>query len=178
MRLLHYYESAANDPDWTKRLFLLSDTIQRVPSAILLGNPNTWRTMPEPFREQVKQLWIAQVHKYPDDVRVLRNAANSMSIEQQSIRVGDNIQSANLLKKVEPTYPPIARQARIQGTVSFNVTIGPDGLVQNLQLVSGHPILVASATQAAQQWVYKPTLLNGNPVQVITTIDINFTLQP
>lgn len=53
MRLLHYYESAANDPDWTKRLFLLSDTIQRVPSAILLGNPNTWRTMPEPFREQV-----------------------------------------------------------------------------------------------------------------------------
>ena len=101
-----------------------------------------------------------------------------MDTAPQSIRVGGNVQNANLISKVDPLYPPLARQARIQGTVRFNTTIGIDGHVQNLQLVSGHPLLAAAATQAAQQWIYKPTLLNGNPVPVITTIDINFTLQP
>jgi protein TonB len=77
---------------------------------------------------------------------------------------------------VKPPYPPLARQARIQGTVKFNAVIGKDGRIQNLTLVSGHPLLVAAAQQAVQQWVYRPTLLNGEPVDVITTIDVNFTL--
>jgi protein TonB len=93
-----------------------------------------------------------------------------------SIRVGGNVQAANILKQVKPPYPPLARQARIQGTVKFNAVIGKDGRIQNLQLISGHPLLVAAATQAVEQWVYKPTLLNGEPVDVITTIDVNFTL--
>ncbi len=62
------------------------------------------------------------------------------------------------------------------GTVRFTAIIGKDGTIQNLQLVSGHPLLVPSATEAVKQWVYKPTLLNGEPVEVITQIDVNFTL--
>jgi len=92
------------------------------------------------------------------------------------IRVGGNVQAANLIRKVVPVYPPLAKQARIQGTVRFQAIIGKDGTIQNLQLVSGHPLLVANAQQAVSQWVYRPTLLNGDPVEVVTTIDVNFTL--
>ncbi len=92
------------------------------------------------------------------------------------IRVGGNVQAARLIKQVKPIYPPLARQARIQGTVRFNAIIGKDGRIQNLTLVSGHPLLVPAATAAVKQWVYKPTLLNGEPVEVVTIIDVNFTL--
>jgi len=92
------------------------------------------------------------------------------------IRVGGNVQSANLIQQVRPAYPPLAKQARIQGLVRFNALIGGDGLVKNLQVTSGHPMLVQAALEAVKLWVYKPTLLNGAPVDVITTIDVNFTL--
>ncbi|MEO7143211.1 MAG: energy transducer TonB, partial [Bryobacteraceae bacterium] len=94
----------------------------------------------------------------------------------QRIRVGGNVQAANLIKKVIPVYPALAKQARIQGVVRFTAIIGKDGTIQNLQLVSGHPLLVPAATQAVRQWIYKPTLLNNEPVEVITQIDVNFTL--
>jgi len=94
----------------------------------------------------------------------------------ERIRVGGNVQAANLVRKVTPVYPPLAKQARVQGTVRFSAIIGKDGAIQNLQLVSGHPLLVPAATEAVKQWVYKPTLLNGEPVEVITQIDVNFTL--
>ena len=58
----------------------------------------------------------------------------------------------------------------------FNAVIGKDGTIQNLDLVSGHPLLVPAATEAVRQWVYQPTLLNGEPVEVVTQIDVNFTL--
>ena len=92
------------------------------------------------------------------------------------IRVGGNVQAANLIRKITPVYPPLAKQARIQGTVRFTAIIGKDGTIQNLQLVSGHPLLVEAARQAVSQWQYKPTLLNGEPVEVVTQIDVNFTL--
>jgi len=93
-----------------------------------------------------------------------------------AVRVGGAVQNANLITKVAPVYPLLAKQARVQGTVRFETTIGKDGTVQNLQLVSGPPLLVQAAMEAVQQWVYRPTLLNGEPVQVLTTVDINFTL--
>ena len=92
------------------------------------------------------------------------------------IRVGGNVQAANLIRKITPIYPPLAKQARIQGVVRFTAIIGKDGTIQNLQLVSGHPLLVEAARQAVTQWQYKPTLLNGEPVEVVTQIDVNFTL--
>lgn len=95
----------------------------------------------------------------------------------KQIRVG-SLQEANLIKKVTPTYPPLAMSAHIQGTVRFTATIGKDGTVQNLQLISGNPALVKAATDAVKQWLYRPTVLNGDPVEVITQIDVNFTLTP
>lgn len=94
----------------------------------------------------------------------------------QRIRVGGQVQAANLIKKVTPVYPPLAKQARVSGVVRFTAVIGKDGAIQNLQLVSGHPLLVPNATEAVKQWMYRPTLLNGEPVEVITQIDVNFTL--
>lgn len=83
---------------------------------------------------------------------------------------------AMLIRKVIPVYPPLARSARISGVVHLIGTIGKDGRIQNLQLVSGHPMLARAALNAVQQWIYKPTLLNGNPVEVIAPIEVNFTL--
>jgi TonB family protein len=94
----------------------------------------------------------------------------------QRIRVGGNVESANLIRKVTPLYPPLAKQARIQGVVRFTALIGAEGNVISLQLVEGHPLLVESAQDAVRQWQYKPTLLNGNAVEVITQIDVNYTL--
>ena len=94
----------------------------------------------------------------------------------QRIRVGGNVQEVNLINKVTPLYPPLAKQARVQGTVRFQVVIDKEGRVQNIELQSGHPLLVPAAIEAVKQWVYRPTLLNGNPVEVMTQIDINFTL--
>jgi len=97
-------------------------------------------------------------------------------VTPKQIRVGGNVQAAKLLNQPKPAYPPLARQARIQGVVRFNAVIGKDGTIQNLTLVSGHPLLVPSATEAVRQWRYQPTLLNNEPVEVVTQIDVNFTL--
>jgi len=92
------------------------------------------------------------------------------------VRVGSNVQAANLFHKVDPVYSDEARQARIQGTVRLNAIIAKDGTVANLTVISGHPLLIASAVDAVKRWLYNPTLLNGDRVEVITTIDVNFVL--
>ena len=102
-------------------------------------------------------------------------SAASRSRHSAAIRVGGNVPAANLIRKVQPVYPPLAKQARIQGTVRFTAIIGKDGTIQNLQLFTGHPLLVQAAG-CRPQWVYRPTLLNGEPVEVVTQIDVNFTL--
>jgi protein TonB len=92
------------------------------------------------------------------------------------IRVGGNVQAAMAIRAPKPAYPPLAKQARIQGVVRLNAIIGKDGSIQDLKAASGHPLLVPSALEAVKQWLYKPTLLNGEPVEVVTVIDVNFTL--
>lgn len=83
-----------------------------------------------------------------------------------------------LLRKVEPEYPSAALQHRIQGTVRFSAVIGKDGHIERLRLISGHPLLVQAAREAARQWVYRPTLLADKPVRVITQIEVQFQLDP
>ena len=83
---------------------------------------------------------------------------------------------AKLVKQVIPVYPPMARSIRVSGVVHLIGIIAKDGTIRNLQLVSGHPMLAQAALQAVAQWVYKPTLLSGEPVEVICPIDVNFTL--
>jgi protein TonB len=90
--------------------------------------------------------------------------------------VGGNVQAANLIKKDHSRLSGAGQVGPHSGTVRFTAIIGKDGTIQNLQLVSGHPMLVQSATEAVKQWIYKPTLLNDEPVEVITQIDVNFTL--
>lgn len=92
------------------------------------------------------------------------------------IRQGGNVQAAKLINRVTPNYPPLARQTRIAGTVRLHAIIGKDGTVQQLTLESGHPLLVQAALDAVRQWRYQPTLLNGVPVEVDTTIDVIFSL--
>jgi protein TonB len=83
---------------------------------------------------------------------------------------------ANLLHRVQPTYPPIARQARVQGTVELRAIISKVGTIENLVVVSGHPMLVKSALAAVRQWRYRPYLLNNEPIEVETEITVNFVL--
>jgi TonB family protein len=92
------------------------------------------------------------------------------------IRVGAEVQQANLIQQPVPVYPLPAKQARIQGLVRFSVIIGKDGHISSVTLISGHPLLVSAAQEAVKQWVYRPTLLNGDPVEVTTVIDVQFTL--
>jgi len=94
----------------------------------------------------------------------------------QRVRVSSGVQSGLLVRKVQPTYPPLARQARIQGTVVLQAQISKNGDIENLQLISGHPMLAPAAIEAVKQWKYKPYLLNGEPVEVETTVQVNFSL--
>jgi periplasmic protein TonB len=94
----------------------------------------------------------------------------------QRVRVSAGVTSGLLIRKVNPTYPPLARQARISGTVVLRAVISKDGSIENLQLISGHPMLAPAAIDAVKQWKYKPYLLNGEPVEVDTEVQVNFTL--
>jgi protein TonB len=91
------------------------------------------------------------------------------------VRIGGGVSEANLMHRVQPLYPPLARTAHVEGTVEFTATISKEGAIENLQLVRGHPLLVDAARQAILQWRYRPTLLNGEPVEVITDIIVKFT---
>jgi protein TonB len=95
---------------------------------------------------------------------------------QSRIRQGGAVQAALLVNKVQPVYPPLARQTRASGTVRLHAIIAKDGSVQQLEVLSGHPLLVQAALDAVRQWRYRPTLLNGEPVEVDTTIDVIFSL--
>jgi len=97
-------------------------------------------------------------------------------VTPQRVRISQGVTKGLLIHRVEPTYPPLARQARVQGEVILSAVIDRDGNIQNLQLVSGHPMLVPSAIAAVKQWHYKPYLLNGQPVEVETTITVIFSL--
>jgi protein TonB len=81
-----------------------------------------------------------------------------------------------LIRQVQPVYPPLAKQARIEGMVALKATIAKDGTVQDVTVVSGHPLLLQAAMDAVKQWIYQPTLLNGQPMELSTQINLNFAL--
>jgi protein TonB len=97
-------------------------------------------------------------------------------VTPQRVRVSQGVTKGLCVHKVEPPYPPLARAARVQGDVVLNAIIDVNGQITNLQLVSGHPMLVPAAIDAVRQWRYRPYLLNGTPVEVETTITVIFTL--
>jgi protein TonB len=90
--------------------------------------------------------------------------------------VGGELQAAKLIRKIVPGYPPLAKQARVSGTVRLTGVIAKDGSIGQLQVISGNPLLVPAALAAVKQWLYSPTILDGQPVEVIAPIDVIFTL--
>ena len=82
----------------------------------------------------------------------------------------------SLIRRVEPVYPALARNARIQGSVVLAALISKEGTMENLKLISGHPMLVPAALQAVSQWRYRPYVLNGEAIEVETQITVNFIL--
>jgi TonB family protein len=113
----------------------------------------------------------------PDSVRTPgRTMTAATSTDTKRIMVGGAVQQRKLVSQVRPVYPPEAKAARITGAVKLSALIGKDGSIQNLDVISGEPVLVQSALDAVKQWVYQPTLLNGQPVEVLTEIDLNYSV--
>ena len=93
------------------------------------------------------------------------------------IRVSSGVTQGLLVRRIEPQYPQMAKIARVQGAVVLAAVIGKDGTIENLHVVStASPLLNAAAVEAVKQWKYRPYILNGEPVEVDTTVTVNFTL--
>ncbi|HUA16874.1 MAG TPA: energy transducer TonB [Verrucomicrobiae bacterium] len=107
---------------------------------------------------------------------ILSTIAAAQEAAPQRVQVPDSVIGGLLVNRVSPMYPPLARQARIQGSVVLKVTISKSGDVGNVQLISGHPMLVPAAVDAVKQWKYQPYLLNGEPTEVETIVHVNFML--
>ncbi|HEV2697174.1 MAG TPA: energy transducer TonB, partial [Terriglobales bacterium] len=108
---------------------------------------------------------------------IISNAPMAVpKVAVQRVRVSQGVTQGMVLHKVQPTYPPLARTARVQGSVVLAAIIGKDGSIQNLHVLSGHPLLQQAALEAVKQWKYRPYILNGEPVEVDTQVTVNFTL--
>src|SRR5438270_9695470 len=108
---------------------------------------------------------------------IISNAPMAVpKVAVQRVRVSQGVTQGMVLHKVQPTYPPLARTARVQGSVVLAAVIGKDGAIQNLHVLSGHPLLQQAALEAVKQWKYRPYILNGEPVEVDTQVTVNFTL--
>jgi TonB family protein len=185
---------ATATPPQTSREQPVAAKLQNIPSPVAAvavpqpSQPSVRTFIPPPTQQKIEQRTIvdapptlANGSVMPAEVNLsaplaaIPPPAKNGTVQQQ-IQVESNVQAANLIKKVIPTYPQLARSTRIQGTVRFTAHIGKDGRILNLKFTSGPSVLVDAAAAAVKQWVYRPTLLNGVPVEVITQIDVNFTL--
>jgi protein TonB len=97
-------------------------------------------------------------------------------VAEGPLKVSSGVEGAKLLYSPRPAYPSLAKAARTQGTVKMEAIIATDGSIRNLRVLSGPALLVDAARDAVRQWRYQPTLLNGAAVEVLTEIDVNFTL--
>ncbi len=115
---------------------------------------------------------------FPLDLPVPAQASTSLPEPPapRRLRVDKNVEMAKIVFEPLPHYPPLALEARIEGTVQLQVLIGSDGRVRNIQVITGNPLLVRSAVEAVSRWRYLPTYLDGQPVEVVTQVDVDFTL--
>jgi protein TonB len=94
----------------------------------------------------------------------------------KALKISSGVMAGMIVLKTQPVYPPIAKAARVSGTVVLQATISKTGAIENLHVISGPQMLVQAAQDAVRQWRYKPYLLNGEPVEVETTVNVIFTL--
>lgn len=111
---------------------------------------------------------IGSTSRVPDGVKA--------PLPTTRVRVSQGVSRGLLVSRVEPLYPPMAKMARVQGQVVLHAIISREGAIENLRVVSGHPMLIQSALDAVKQWRYKPYLLNNEPVEVDTEIVVDFRL--
>jgi protein TonB len=104
------------------------------------------------------------------------NAINAQKAPQQTLRISQGVSQGLIVKKVQPAYPPQARQMRLEGVVELQANISKSGAIANVKQLSGDPVLGRAAMDAVRQWKYKPYFLNGEPVEVETQVTVNFKL--
>lgn len=158
------------------RIFTFSRQPSNAPTSVTVDAPDLGFEVKGPFTGGAAIFHpsedLARLASAPVPTPLPPNTAGS----GERLEVGGNIQAAKLVHRVQPAYPSLARQVRVQGVVTLEAIISKDGKIQQLHVLSGHPLLVPSAVEAVQQWVYSPTILNGKAVEVKTTIDVRFTL--
>ena len=130
---------------------------------------------PMPAEFQYAYRWERPLAPPPPPPEAVKRAETPAA--PKSIRLGGVVLASNLVKRVMPEYPKLAINMRLSGTVRLLATVGIDGRVRELQLLDGHPLLVPAAMTAVRQWLYTPTLLNGEPVEVNAPIEVHFNLQ-
>ncbi len=107
---------------------------------------------------------------------ILAAVPKLVALPPKRVRVSQGITRGLLIQKIEPTYPPIARQARVQGEVILKAIISKEGEIKELELVSGHPMLAPAAIEAVRRWRYRPFLLSGEPIEVETLVTVIFRI--
>jgi len=118
---------------------------------------------------------VGAVPSAPPPMQVVKQTAPPAPPKR--IRLGGMVEQGKLISGPPPPYPVLARQARIEGTVRLEAVISREGTILNLRAVSGHPLLIPAALAAVQRWVFRPTTLNGEVVEVATVIEVNFTMR-
>jgi TonB family protein len=131
-------------------------------------------------QEAVQQAQQAQQAAQDAEQEAGRFERLAMRLEEMwwgDVHVDADVQQQKLVTRVAPDYPDVARQAGVEGTVTLRVEIGQDGTVQDIETISGPPLLARAAEEAVAQWRYVPTLVDGNPVNVVTTVSLEFHLK-
>jgi TonB family protein len=156
------------------------DVISKLPLHLNdVWTPESMSKLVEAMKQIDEHLTASVVRVPPSGVSITISAPRTASAEASPvgpITVGGRVQASKLISNPQPVYPAMARAARISGTVEIAIVLSPDGHVQEAHVMSGHPLLRQAALDAVIQWVYQPTLLNGQPVAVSTTVDVIFTL--
>lgn len=134
------------------------------------GSPGSGEGVPYALGNPVWQI------PTPPPPRDTTPVVRSVQKPKDPVPISSGVMLAKLIRQVKPVYPPLAIQTRTEGTVRLQAVISRDGIIQELQVVSGHFLLVQAAVDAVRQWVYQPTTLNGVPVEVVTTVDVHFKL--
>jgi protein TonB len=137
------------------------------PEAVWSGPPSTGFGTP-----------LANTTALPPGIEVQKPAVQppARPVESGPLKVGGDVEGAKLIFGPRPVYPALGKAVRSQGTVKLEAVIAADGSIRNLRVVSGPPLLVNAAIEAVRQWKYQPTLLNGVAVEVLTEIEVNFSL--
>jgi protein TonB len=157
------------------RIVTVSDE-QPLPPGLYIVDP---RAVPGGMPDSVPPFGVPEIAPPPPPPPPAQpSQAETPEAPEQRVRIwiGGNVQAAKLISQPRMPYPPLARQMRVQGAVRLEAIINMDGTVEDLRVLSGHPLLVQAALDSVSQWRYEPTLLNGQPVEVMTVIEINFTL--